>query len=362
MAVLSIPEYKDLLPGKLQGIGRVFSARITYHLLFWFCIFLFSVVYLGYVENDWLKNAYAFFIRLPFLLLLAYFNLYYLIPKYYYPDQKVSYVLLVVSAVLLTNFLNLTVLNLLLQINSCPVSYEGPSQFTMTNYLMKLFFPFAIVGITSGLKLSKHYQQQKQRIEAIEREKLATELSLLRSQIQPHFFFNTLNNIYALTLKKSDEAPEVVLKLSELMSYVLYEAQSEEAQLSKEVEHMRHYIALESLRFGKQLNVDFSINGTIGAQHIPPLLLLPFVENAFKHGTKQVLGNVEITIKLTILPQSLSLIVENPLPDSTGTQRAGGLGLKNVKRRLDLLYGEGYELFISDSNSRYTVALQIPLQ
>jgi LytS/YehU family sensor histidine kinase len=141
---------------------------------------------------------------------------------------------------------------------------------------------------------------------------LKNELEFLKSQIQPHFFFNTLNNLYSLTLKKSDLAPEVVVKLSDLMSYMLYESDSLETTLRKEVEHIKNYLDLEGLRFGKRLHLNFDIIGEVDKKKIPPLLLLPFIENAFKHGTSHETGEIHLKIELNILHDKLVFGVTNP--------------------------------------------------
>ena len=171
-----------------------------------------------------------------------------------------------------------------------------------------------------------------------------------------------MNNLYSLTIKKSDLAPEVVVKLSGLMSYMLYESDSQETTLKKEIEHIQNYLDLESLRFGKRLHLDFKIEGAIEQKKLPPLLLLPFIENAFKQGTSHETGALDLKISLKVLNEHLLFEVINPKFDNQQSRKKHkGLGLKNVKRRLDLLYSDKYELTIQPSDKEYFISLFIPL-
>lgn len=201
---------------------------------------------------------------------------------------------------------------------------------------------------------------QKQQLREIEKTQVATELAFLRSQIHPHFFFNTLNNLYSLTLQKSDAAPEVVLKLSSLMSYMLYESSVPAITLEKELANLENYIALEQLRFGGRLTLCFEKKGQREGIHIPPLLLLAFVENSFKHGMSQIAGEGRIHLRLQVTKTELLFQIDNPILDGTGEEKHG-IGLKNVIRRLDLLYGSQYRLDLEQTATTFHVTLKIPL-
>jgi LytS/YehU family sensor histidine kinase len=201
---------------------------------------------------------------------------------------------------------------------------------------------------------------QKQQLQEIEKNQVATELAFLRSQIQPHFFFNTLNNLYSLTLQKSDLAPEVVLKLSSLMSYMLYESGASQIPLQKEIGNLENYIGLEQLRFGTRLSLSFEKKGPMESVRIPPLLLLAFVENSFKHGISQIAGEGHIHLLLQIDPGELIFHIDNPIGNGR-PQNTPGIGLKNAIRRLDLLYGPRYRLDLQEIENTFHVTLKIPL-
>lgn len=347
--------------GRPAWLLPLLARRVAQHLIFWGLLFLINAVSLGYFAGALLENVLCFGIRLPFVLAVCYLNLYVLLPAYYYRGHVPRYLALVVGSALLLNTLNLWVFQELMRAGWLPLSLTRDAAFTAANFVYKGFLLVTLVGLTAGIKLSKDHFVQKQKAEAIEKEHLATELALLKAQIQPHFFFNTLNNLYALTLKKSDQAPEVVLKLSELMSYVLYETDQERTALPKELAYIQSYIDLESLRFGRPLTVDFAVRGDCAPVLLPPLLLLPFIENSFKHSLGSPGPAVHIRIHLTLAGGRLRLLVVNPCADpaAPGSQ---GLGLRNVKRRLDLLYGRGaYTLRQTRAPRQFTTHLELPL-
>ena len=203
------------------------------------------------------------------------------------------------------------------------------------------------------------YEAQKLKAELINRNQ-ASELALLRSQVNPHFLFNTLNNIYSLVYKKSDDAPEAVMKLSSIMRYMLYDATSDKVLLEKEIEYLKSFIEFQKLRLRQQDFVEINIHGAANGRTIAPMLLIPFVENAFKHGSKNV-SNPGIRIDLFIEPQQIQFIVINHLRKGTDTagDPSGGIGMHNIQRRLDLLYPGKHSLVITEDQDIFTVKLVI---
>jgi ligand-binding sensor domain-containing protein len=186
----------------------------------------------------------------------------------------------------------------------------------------------------------------------------ASELALLRNQVNPHFLFNTLNNIYSLVYQKSSEAPEALMKLSDIMRYMLYETASDKVLLEKEIDYLKSFIDLQLLRLKSREFVQFEITGDPSGKIIAPMLLIPFVENAFKHGNKTVL-NPGIIIKLDCKPNSLSFYVMNSKRIGGSKDCVGGIGLTNVKRRLDLIYHDKFSLDILDSENKFEINLVI---
>ncbi|MGZ8549696.1 MAG: sensor histidine kinase [Chitinophagaceae bacterium] len=214
------------------------------------------------------------------------------------------------------------------------------------------------------------YQMMKDRMKADrmaeqkQAENLKTELSFLRSQISPHFVFNILNNITALARLKSDELEPTVMKLSSLMRYMLYETNEEKVSLHTEVEYLQSYIDLQQQRFGSKAKICISLEtGNGNAYEIEPMLLIPFVENAFKHGIGMI-QNPEINVALTIKDSVLFFSVSNKYSESTAQEikdKTSGIGLTNVKRRLNLLYQKNHQLLVSKKEGWFLVSLQLNL-
>jgi LytS/YehU family sensor histidine kinase len=286
----------------------------------------------------------------------CYLNFYLLIPRLLFTRRYVYYILSLAAILMLCPFL-------ILSIEQAYYSGMTPKAHILTpgNWIVGIITAIYALGLATGVKFVKdsflNQQLQKER----EKHYLETELKFLRAQIQPHFFFNTLNNIYSLTLKKSDEAPEIILKLSDLMSYMLYDSTAALVPLAKEIDYLTNYLDVEQLRFGRRLTISFTIDGETAGVHIPPMILILFLENSFKHGVKNNISNILLTIRLRVADNRLLFHVENPISEEEKEPNDKGIGLKNVRRRLDLLYGDRYTLDIREENRIFIVTLQMPL-
>jgi two-component system LytT family sensor kinase len=332
---------------------------MIYHALFWLCYYLFAALISLSVHQIYDPRFYAELLSLlPPDMLLVYINLYILIPVFLLNKKLSLYFLTVLLTMCATSMVNIG-LHHLYTVSGSPF-FAGNSNLTIPDLATQLINSIYLVGLTTGLKFFKDSMEQRQRIREQEKQQIALELNFLKAQVHPHFFFNTLNNLYSLTLQKSDLAPEVVLKLSSLMSYMLYESGAPYVPLDKEIANLENYIALERLRFGKRLSLSFEKEGNLADPvRIPPLILLTFVENSFKHGISQTIGEGRIDISLKTGPHDLFFQIDN----SIGEPRppGNGLGLANAIRRLDLLYGHNYRLETSETAANYHVTLKIPL-
>lgn len=199
-------------------------------------------------------------------------------------------------------------------------------------------------GFASGLMIAvKSVRNQlaaKEREKNLIKEKLETELKFLRNQVNPHFLFNTLNNIYGLTRKKSDKAPEVVMKLSELLSFMLYESSKEFVTIAEEIKVLEDYIELERIRYNQRLSIQFDKEIDNQSQSISPLLLLPLVENAFKHGVSETRFDSFVRIKMTLKDANLWFSIENSIENDKTKNPNSHIGLSNIRRQLELMYKE----------------------
>jgi sensor histidine kinase YesM len=280
-----------------------------------------------------------------------YLNAGWLIPQFIYKRKYKQYAAIVFACFITILFITWLTLFLLL----------GQPTFNLRGHILFNFFFFLFI-----LAGSTAYRMIKDRARAdrigreMENENLKTELSLLRSQASPHFMFNVLNNMVALARKKSDLLEPSLLKFSSLMRYMLYEADEEKVPLEKEIEYLQSYIDLQQQRFGKNVQVNVDLQKPDNNYEIEPMLLIPFVENAFKHGTGLIEGAM-IKVQLRVENNKLDFTVQNKYdPSSTETKdKTSGIGLANVKRRLNLLYGKKHSLLIAQKDNLFTVSLQL---
>jgi sensor histidine kinase YesM len=239
----------------------------------------------------------------------------------------------------------------------------GPGMFDQS--LIDLYF--VIVGLYSVsllailIKLLKFWYEQQHNSMQLLKEKKEAELAMLRGQINPHFLFNTLNNIYSLALKKSDLTAEALVKLSDMLDYLLYECNAEHVAINKEIQLIQNYIYLQRIRYSDRLDIQFQAEES--DQKIPPMFLLPFIENSFKHGVGKQSKEVWIHIKLEIIEDFIHFQIENSKSahrNIENSSTSGGIGLENVKKRLQLLYQNNYSLEIEDLSDTFIIKLQIP--
>lgn len=347
-----------LPPGK--GYARFFRWRWLYHSLFWLCFFSTTVVIA--VNTGRIRHG-TFFLQLLSLLppdmVQVYLNLYVLIPFLLFKRKYILYFSVLLTCILLQSALFIWLHRTYLLSGETAFAYV--MEFTPGNFAIQSLNIVSLLGLTTGIKFLKDWMIQEEQWRERERQHIETELNFLKSQIHPHFFFNTLNNLYSLTMRKSDQAPDVVLKLSDLMSYMLYESGAPTVPLEKEIVNLENYMDLEKLRFGRRLTVCFNKKGMMGPVRIPPLLLLAFVENGFKHGLKEQVGPVRIDLSLEVGDGWLVFEVANPVGVVEEEKEMKGIGLKNVTRRLDILYGQDYSLRLDRKDDLFKVQLKIPL-
>jgi two-component system sensor histidine kinase AlgZ len=193
-----------------------------------------------------------------------------------------------------------------------------------------------------------------------QQEKMTAELQLLKAQVHPHFLFNTLNNIYSFSLLNSTKTPNLILKLSSLLSYMLYDCKAEEVRLQKEIEIMQNYIDLETERYGDKIDVSWNVEGDVKDQFISPLLMLPFLENAFKHGISEQIEKCWLSVDISVKKNTLLFKVANSKNEYVHYS-SNGIGVNNVKKRLSLIYPNSHELRINDEGSFFVVSLLVEL-
>ncbi len=335
--------------------------RIIQHLAFWvLSFFVFLYLFKTGAKPEKIDYVYTILFQLT-LLPAVYINIELLLPTLGNRKRILFYLLSLITIIILFAWINYNFFD----IWSAKVfpDYFFISYFTFREIV--LFFIVYII-ITMLLKLSKSWflvsWLQKELLEK-EKQKTVVELKALKAQINPHFFFNTLNSIYSMALDKDDRLPGTVLQLSDLMRYFLYGSRDNFIPLEKDLTVVKEYIALQKLRSNAQLDIETKISGEISDQQIAPLLLITFLENAFKHGAKGSSGNTFIKLDIKVEKNKLNFTLENNkgIIDEVNTGDHNGLGLENVKRQLELLYPGKHLLNIKVEQDRFVVALQLSL-
>lgn len=338
--------------------------RVGLHVIFWLVYIVLNAVLTSIygrfpLPDNLPKAMFGECFSLPPKILLVYFVFYYVIPLYL--DRNKAGQLIVLT---LFSFITTAVFyRLLIGLVYYPV-FEPDHYFDIFNpsgWVLTVFDLFITLAAATTIKMIRvHYKSIEFEQELI-REKLQSELSFLRAQTNPHFLFNTLNNLYVLARKKSDKTPDAIMMLSKIMRFVLYECRAPRIALAEEAKVIQDYIELEKLRYNKRLTVNYTEDTDNSMASIAPLLLLPFVENSFKHGASGTTGDVVISIEIHLRDNQLSFLVKNTLdPDATPSE-SGGIGLRNVQRQLDLLYGGSYELKTGRIGDFFVVDLKLNL-
>jgi hypothetical protein len=329
-----------------------------HHVIFWFLylsfwVFLYEPA-VGFIQA--VQNAFAIIVLHG---TASYFNNYYLVPYFL---RKREYLFYLISIFLTISFICFTHIVYLLWADTIDDT-EKYSLWSLDFFVNDSIFTSYTIIITMTLLFFKRWFEKERLADKLEKLNIETELKFLKSQINPHFLFNSLNSVYALTLTKSDKAPEVVLKLSEILRYILYDGGEKVVGLEKELEYLKNYLELEKIRYGNRLQIKLEIDGDPSGKEIAPMLFLPFVENSFKHGVNSNIGNTFINIEVKIEQNAIAFRIENNKPinnlnDTQGYQ--GGIGIDNVKKRLNLLYPGKYSLLIHEGDT-FLVNLNIEL-
>jgi len=328
-------------------IKKLWQNQIFRHGFYWFCTYAF--VFLNILVWDTALTA----LKVTTILVLpgpvpVYLH-FYVQRKFFEQRKYLPYIISLPIIILFSGFLIEVVFHIIEKTPGSQTSGIG----TAIGYLI----------VTSGFKYYRLGVKQQYRLQEVEFKQLQTELALLKSQVNPHFFFNTLNNLYALSLDKSDQVPEVILKISDLMRYVLDSSKQKTVPLSDEVRFLESYLALEKLRLSGNTDVRMTVDGNLNGKHIAPMLLAPFIENGFKHGINKSVKGGYIHIDLKMNENDLSFTIENSKSRSADPDQddSSKLGLRNVKRRLELLYPDTHELSSREDEKIYRVDLGIQL-
>jgi sensor histidine kinase YesM len=319
--------------------------RWSVHVFFWLVILAFYVLFFGRKNDNYSLTFFFVGLLMPVTIATTYFVNYSLVPRYllngkYFLFGLYFFYTLLGSLLLETSIALITFIVMAgVKIKSMsPASIDVI--FLLTSLLMVIF-------LAIGIKMLLHWKQSKEDYQKLMREKVETELKFLKTQLNPHFLFNTLNNLYYLATVKSDKAPQAILALSEVLDYVLKEGKSTFVPLDRELKNLRSYVALELLRYEDRVNVQIDVSGHPEKHAIGPMILITLMENAFKHGVMPVAGKSWIHLTIACTEDKTSIEICNAVKNK---RNGHGIGLENLKNQLHHLYAENFKLQIRDDD------------
>lgn len=337
-----------------------FRYRILWHLLFWFAVYIVYWLNGAEITGQYYKELYISLGTLPAKIVGTYSFIYLILPLATNKRKFTVFGILTLIHFFIYGFfiyLSYYLINPYPEFND----YSGQSVFNAGKSLVKGISGYVVPAMGAAIVIFKEWYRDQLRNKKLAEEKLAAELNFLKAQVHPHFLFNTLNNLYALALIKSEKTPDIVLKLSDLLDYMIYKSNDAFVPLKKELEILEGYVELEKMRYNERLELQYEINGDASGHEIAPLILLPFIENSFKHGASKDRSKPSIQIKLNIEPDFLALEVTNSVPadKKSDETESEGIGLKNVQRRLELIYPQRHELLIYPGDTLFKVECKI---
>lgn len=320
--------------------------RWILHVVFWVVILLIYGIFFGRRNNNYFQTLFFVGLLMPVVIGATYFFNYYLIPRFLISGRYRYFILYSFYTILTAMFLSMMVALLTFLIlaelrvqNMSPASVD--IYFLLTSLLMVVFFSVAI-------KMLLHWRQSKDDYQKLMRDKVEAELKFLKVQLNPHFLFNTLNNLYYLTTEKSDKAPQAILQLSEMLDYVMHSSKSVFVPLEAELKQVENYVALELLRYEDRVQVTTQFSGDLNKFRIGPMILITLIENSFKHGVMPIAGKSWINLIVAEKGNDLFISISN---SATITKPGNGIGLENLRNQLDYLYKGYYSLEVVNSKA-----------
>jgi two-component system LytT family sensor kinase len=337
-----------------------FDIKLKNHLWFWGLYFSLNFLRWGAYFNDYEYSFKSNIIEFALHIPLVYFNLFVLIPKYVLKKKYYHYTLSLLLSLIGVYLLKTGMTYFIISENIWPEANREYKPFEINHIVAVCIGELYVLAMASSVYLTLTWLKERDRNRALREEQFKIKLKYLKNQIQPHFFFNTLNNLYALSLESSNKVPDVIIKLSKLMEYVLYDIEGTKfVPLIKEIDYIQNYIEIEKLRFDN-VEVAINIESNIDEVKVPPLLFISLLENAFKHGGY---NNKQLKIKINckIVDNFLHFEIINNFVLSHSIKSSKGIGLTNTKKRLKLIFKNNFSLEHKVKFNYYIIQLQIPI-
>ena len=335
---------------------------IRWHLVFWSIYFLYTWLPEASIHDNYGALLFNASVIVPIAIVTTYYSIFVTIERFWFKKQY--------SLFWLSLFFSLTASGILRRVFLFKVMYPilypdklNEPLFFLPKIMMGAVQVHLVTAVGVMIYLLGKWKRHQHLTEVLLKEKVAAELQLLKSQVQPHFIFNTLNNIYMLSLKGSSQTSDMIYRLSALLSYMIYDSKQDTIEFNKELEYIKNYIDLEKIRYGERLDIQLNVFNNTKNTYVPPLLILPLVENAFKHGVSNEVDNSWIHIDITLKKNKLTFKIENSFNEGQIliSQFGSGLGLVNLRKRLEIFYPNGYELKTMQDESSYLVTLKLDL-
>lgn len=338
-----------------------FDIKLKNHIWFWGVYFTLNYLRWGAYFNDYIYAFKSNLIEFSLVIPLVYFNLFILVPRYVLKQKYITYTLSLIASLFVIYLLKTALTYYIISENIWPEANREYHPFDLNHILAVCIGELYVLAMASSVYLTLTWLRERERNRSLRENQYKIKLKYLENQIQPHFFFNTLNNLYALSLESSNKVPDVIIKLSKLMEYVLYDVKGTKfVPLIKEIDYIQNYIEIEKLRFD---NVEVTINLESNIEDIivPPLIFISLVENAFKHGGVNN-SNLKIKINCKVIDNKmLDFEILNNFVISQNLNSKGGIGLVNTKKRLKLIYKNNFSLKDTTKLNYYIIRLQIPI-
>lgn len=329
---------------------------IGWHLIFWVCLFLYEWLPSSSIHDCYQVAFNAAILNVPIIMIATYFTTFITVERFLLNKNYWVFALCLLGSLIVFGMMRRTVNFYMLFTVLYP--QKATNLFYLPKIIMDAVNVHLFAGLGSMIYIIRKWTEQQRVNEKLMKEKLAAELDLLKSQVQPHFIFNTLNNIYMLSLKSSPQTSEMIYRLSALLSYMLYDSKRQFIEVEKELDYIKNYINLEKIRYGERLDVQLTVFNNRQTLYVPPLLFLPLVENAFKHGVSNAVDDSWVHIDVSLKKKTLIFKIENSVSSEKCESNGfgNGLGLENLRRRLDILYPNRHELkLISDECSHLAI-------
>lgn len=331
------------------------NRRWIIHTVFWIVVLMLYVVFFGRQNNNYFQTLFFVGLLMPVTIGTTYFFNYILVPRYLMKDRYGFFLLYVVYTTIVSLFLEvvimITTFILIAELQISNMSAASIDFFFLFTSLVMV----VILGV--AIKLLLHWKQSKEDYQKLMREKVETELKFLKVQLNPHFLFNTLNNLYYLATEKSEKTPKAILQLSEMLDYVLRSSKLEMVPLDEELKQVENYIGLELLRYEDRVQIEKTVKGQTEGCKISPMMLIILIENAFKHGVMTVAGRSWIRLMVEAETERTKISIGNSCKNNAD---GNGIGLPNLRGQLDLLYGQNYDLHVESCiTDEFSVTLSI---